>query len=181
MEGEMKKALDFLKDPLSFPVLFLGLIYALRLSTAPMDSNFLIGLVIAAIYSSITFLARAASTNWKWSLLFIVFLSPVILGTAVFTYFVLGSTELTDWKQGKLIVITALLAAIIFSVIILLVKPEYKNRALSLLLFFSTVPVLGATAAYPLYFYPEKLQEAELGEYKYYQYFTKAENKVEVE
>jgi hypothetical protein len=177
MKGVMKKVIEFLKDPLAFPIFILDAIYIFWRSTTPMDiprddnfGNFFAGLKIVAIYIFITILARAVRTNWKWSLLFIVILSPVIYGTALLALAVFSGTELYVWDEGKPVFLVAMLAGTIFPAAALLMIPTYKNRKLSLLLFFAMVPILGGTVAYPLYFYPEKRQEAELEKYDYYIY-----------
>jgi len=177
MEGEMKKVIDFLKEPLAFPILILGVIYIFWLFTTPMDiprddnfSNYFAGLKIVVIYIFLTILAKAASTNWKWSVLFIGIMSYPIYWATIFIWFVVSEAEFFDWHQGKLFFTVGMLLATIYPVIALLTKPAYKNRKLSLLLFFVMLSLLGSSISYPLYFYPTKFDEARLGNYKYYLY-----------
>jgi hypothetical protein len=165
----MKRAIEFLKQPLLFPILILGAIYIFWLLTAPTDfDNYSAGLIMFGIYILITLLAQAASTNWKFTVGFIILALPLISLLALFIIWALSETQLFGWYKSKIVFILEILLATTYPVIILLSKRMNKNRKTSLVLFFTLLPILAASILYPILFYPVILDEAQLGNYKYY-------------
>jgi len=165
----MKRVFDFLKQPLLFPILILGAIYIFWLLTAPADfENYDAGLVMFGIYVLITLLAQAASTNWKFTLGFVILALPLIFLLTFFIGLVLYDAQLFGWYKSWTVFIVEMLFATIYPAIVLLSKRMNKNGKTSLILFFTMLPILAASILYPMYFYPVTLDEAKLGDYKYY-------------
>jgi len=169
----MKKTVDFLTHPISFPVLILGIIYIVWLFTAPMDfdgnfSNYFAGLILFGMYILITVLAKAASANWKFTLGFIILSIPSIFCMIIYAAVVISALQMFGWPRSRVVFITASLPAVIYPIVTLLSTLTSKNGKISLILFFSMIPMLQASILYPLHFYPKTLDTAKLGNYKYY-------------
>lgn len=170
----MKKILEFLKHPLSFPISILAVIYIYWLFTAPMSlfddnfGNYIAGVILLGIYILITGLAKIASANWKLTIGLIILGSPLIFLLTMYTAWFLSESQYFGEYMPTVIFVIEMILATSYPLYIFLSKQISKNRNTSLTLFIAMLPILGASFIYPIHFYPEVLDEAKLRNYKYY-------------
>jgi len=170
----MKKVVEFLKHPLSFPVSILAVIYIYWLFTAPMSlfddnfGNYIAGVILLGIYILITFMAKAASANWKFTIGLIILGSPLIFLPTIYIIWFLSDRQFYGEYIPTVIFVIEMILATCYPLFVFLSKQISKNRNTSLILFIAMLPILGASFIYPIHFYPEILDETTLGNYKYY-------------
>lgn len=170
----MKKIVEFLKHPLSFPISILAFTYIYWFFTAPMSlfddnfSNYTAGLILLGIYTLITGLAKIASANWKWTIGLIILGSYLLFWLTIYIFWFLSERWFFGEQLPAIIFTIEMILATSYPIFVFISKGISKNRNTSLALFIAMLPILGASFIYPIHFYPEILDEAKLGNYKYY-------------
>src|SRR5690606_31749621 len=126
------------------------------------------GLILFGIYIFLAFIASKITKYSKWTLLY--FLISMYLNLYAIQFIAYSISLTIDYGQENSIMI--FLAAIViisfYPFYPLITRLKSKDKILSILIYISTLPVLGANIAYPLIFYPQTIEEIDAGEYKYY-------------
>ncbi|MCI0549433.1 MAG: hypothetical protein L0287_00615 [Anaerolineae bacterium] len=171
----MRKVINFLKEPLYFPILVLGIMYIIWLLTAPMDilgddnfSNYFAGVILFCVYILLSRLAKFVIANRKLVISFFILALPLLFYTTLYIAWQLSELQQSGQFERTGVFIAASLLTTIYPAVSLLSRPTSKSNGTSLFLFFILLPILEASILYPIHFYPRTLDSAKLGGYNYY-------------
>ncbi len=164
----MKKVIDFLKLVLTFPAIIIGIFYIFRLISFPVDESVIIGTVLLAIYLLITIFVKLSSNNRWLSLVLFIILLPIASLASFYIYWFITYTEEHGANNGALVLVIGLLLLATFPLIKIAKELSSKNSILHLLIFITTLPVLGLNILYFVNYYPTMEAKAEFRGFKYY-------------
>lgn len=170
----MKKVIGFLKWPAAYPVIALGIIYAIRaiwLINTPIESS-VAGLILFIVYLVVTVLLKFSINKWGFSLaLFIALLllggliSPVLLiNLFLFAMDVTGIYNkifIFVFIGGSILLVAYLTKTAIQ-------KTPDKHGIIQILLLICTLPIMGINVLYLAIFQSTIYDKVEFGNNNYY-------------
>jgi len=164
----MQKVFLLLKWLLSFPIITLGIFYIFRLILFPIDESFIWGIILLAIYLVITILVQLLSKSQTWSIIWVIAFIPIAsLASFYFFWFTIYSEEHGANNNTLILIIGTLLLAI-FPIFKIVKELSGKTSILRILVFITTLPVLGLNILYYVNYFPTVVDKAEFKNFKYY-------------
>ncbi|MBT7191662.1 MAG: hypothetical protein HN916_15910 [Anaerolineae bacterium] len=172
----MKKVIEFIKWPLTFPVWAMVALYLFWILSVPIEfvdlEAYILGVIILCIYLVATILIKTFYKREYLSIGLWILLVPLMLvSTLVTLWFVFESIKYFDLlSRGNREFTSYVLGMLVLSIYpakMLFRKNDAKNRMMQFLLGLNILLFLSGNLLYYVFFHPATLEKAILGNYRY--------------